>query len=596
MYNLNKVGGLHLVSSRVPQGIVIMLNRNIESLENSFSTGESFADLFEQSVQDGKKEGTIVKGEIIAIENDCAVIDIGLKTEGRVALREFAVNGVTPTLVVGDQVEVFLERIENRNGRTILSREKALREESWNALERALDAGAHVLGTIFGKVKGGFTVDIGGVVAFLPGSQVDIRPIKDIGPLMGIQQPFQILKMDRKQDNIVVSRRAILEESRVEARNELLAQIEEGQVLDGVVKNITDYGAFIDLGSVDGLLHVTDISWSRISHPSEVLSLGQDIKVQVIKYNLETKRISLGMKQLESNPWEGIDGRYPKGTRFTGKVSNITDYGAFVELEPGIEGLVHVSEISWTKGNIHPKKLLSVGQEVSFIILDIDAAKHRISLGMKQCEDNPWENFANANPVGSVVEGEVKNIVDFGLFVGFDKGIDGLVHVSDLTWNEDALEELKTFKKDDKVQVTVLAIDVPKERISLGIKQLTSNPFEGAMSDLKKGSAVTCTVTAVKEDGLEVSVRDGLTSFIKKNDLSNDRLEQRAERFAVGDRVDAKVISMDKNNHKVTLSIKALEVEEQKKAIAEYGSTDSGASLGDILGAALNKAEDSNRN
>lgn len=572
-----------------------MSNRVIAKVEDNFSTGESFADLFEQSVQGGKKEGTIVKGEIIAIENESAIIDIGLKTEGRVLLREFAVNGVIPTLSVGDQVEVYLERIENRNGRTILSREKALREESWNALERALESGAHVMGTLFGKVKGGFTVDIGGVVAFLPGSQVDIRPVKDITPLMGIQQPFQILKMDRKQDNIVVSRRAILEESRVEARNELLSQIVEGQVLEGVVKNITDYGAFIDLGSVDGLLHVTDISWSRISHPSEVLSLGQTVKVQVIKYNADTKRISLGMKQLESNPWEGIEQRYPRGAKFTGKVSNITDYGAFIELEPGIEGLVHVSEISWTKGNVHPKKLLSVGQEVSFIVLDIDAAKHRISLGMKQCDDNPWENFANAHPVGTILEGEVKNIVDFGLFVGFDNGIDGLVHVSDLSWSEDATEELKGYKKDDKLRVIVLGIDVSKERISLGVKQLTDNPFEGAMADLKKGNAVTCTVVAVKEDGIDVSVRDGLTTFIKKADLSNDRIEQRADRFAVGDRVDAKIISVDKNSHKISLSIKALEVEEQKKAIAEYGSTDSGASLGDILGAALNKAEDSAR-
>jgi small subunit ribosomal protein S1 len=570
--------------------------RNVAKTEGNYSTGENFADLFAESVKEEKKEGTVVTGEIIAIEHDVAVIDIGLKTEGRVPLKEFATNGIQHELKVGDTVEILLERIESRNGKTVLSREKALREASWNVLEQALEKGTNVDGVIFGKVKGGFTVDIGGVVAFLPGSQVDIRPIKDIGPLMGIKQPFQILKMDRKQDNIVVSRRAILEESRVEARNELLSQIVEGQVLEGVVKNITDYGAFIDLGSVDGLLHVTDISWSRISHPSEMLSLGQTIQVQVIKYNTDTKRISLGMKQLESNPWQGIEDRYPKGARFTGKVTNITDYGAFIELEPGIEGLVHVSEISWTKSNVHPRKLLSTSQEVEFVILDIDASKHRISLGMKQCEENPWEIFAAQNPVGTVLEGEVKNVVEFGLFVGFDNGIDGLVHVSDLSWKEDALDELKQFKKDDKLQVVILSIDVPKERISLGVKQLTNNPFETAASDLKKGSNVTCTVTAVKDDGIEVSVGEGLTGFIKKADLSFDRVEQRTERFAVGDRVDARVTALDKTNQKISLSIKSLEADEQKKAIAEYGSTDSGASLGDILGAAMNKAEKAAKN
>jgi len=566
--------------------------RNVAKVDDSFSTGENFADLFEQSIQVEKKEGSVVQGEIIAIEHDVAVIDIGLKTEGRVPLKEFATNGVIPELKVGDTVEILLERIESRNGKTVLSREKALREASWNVLEKALEKGTNVEGVIFGKVKGGFTVDIGGVVAFLPGSQVDIRPIKDIGPLMGIRQPFQILKMDRKQDNIVVSRRAILEESRVEARNELLAQIVEGQVLEGVVKNITDYGAFIDLGSVDGLLHVTDISWSRISHPSEMLSLGQTIQVQVIKYNAETKRISLGMKQLESNPWQGIEARYPKGARFKGKVTNITDYGAFIELEPGIEGLVHVSEISWTKNNVHPRKLLSTSQEVEFVVLDIDASKHRISLGMKQCEENPWELFAAKYPVGTVLDGEVKNIVEFGLFVGFDNGIDGLVHVSDLSWKEeDALNQLKQLKKDDKLTVVILSIDVPKERISLGVKQLTDNPFEADTADIKKGSTVTCTVTAVKEDSIEVSVGHNLMATIKKNDLSAERSEQRPERFAVGDRVDARVTTFDKTSQKISLSIKALEVDEQKKAIAEYGSTDSGASLGDILGAAMTKAE-----
>ena len=472
-----------------------------------------------------------------------------------------------------------------------LSREKALREKSWAKLEKLYGKEQNVDGVIFGKVKGGFTVDLEGVVAFLPGSQVDIRPVKDISPLMGITQPFQILKMDRKQGNIVVSRRAILEESRAEARNELLSQISEGMVLEGVVKNITDYGAFIDLGSVDGLLHVTDISWGRISHPSEVLSLGQTIKVQVIKFNEETKRISLGMKQLEENPWEGIEERYPVNKKVKGRVTNITDYGAFVELESGIEGLVHVSEISWAKNNVHPRKLLSTSQEVEVMILDIDPSKHRISLGMKQCDENPWQNFGEKYPVNSIIKGTIKNIVEFGLFIGLeDDGVDGLVHVSDVTWDDNPEAVLETFQKDQVIDVKVLGIDIEKERISLGIKQLEDDPFESSIGKYKKGTTVTCEVVDVNNDGIEVDLGDDIKSFIKKSDLSRERVEQRPERFAVGDRVDAKVVSIEKSNRKVTLSIKALEIDEQKKAIAEYGSTDSGASLGDILGAALGKA------
>jgi len=562
------------------------------SIEDSpFTTNENFAALFEKSHAQEKREGTVVTGEITAFENDMAVIDIGLKAEGRVPLREFAINGQEPTLNIGDKVEVFLDKIESRTGKTLLSREKALREVSWDVLEKAMTSGAFVDGMIVGKVKGGFTVDISGIVAFLPGSQVDIRPIKDIGPLMHIMQPFQILKIDRRQGNIVVSRRAILEESRSEARNELLSQITEGQVMNGTVKNITDYGAFIDLGSIDGLLHVTDISWRRINHPSEVLQVGQTVSVMVIKYNAETKRVSLGMKQLDSNPWENIEQRYPKGSRFKGQITNITDYGVFIELEPGIEGLVHVSEISWSKTNVHPKKLVSVGQEVDFVVLDIDPSKHRISLGMKQCSDNPWQKFADTHPVNSIVEGEVKNIVEFGLFLGFEDNIDGLVHISDLTWGEDGEELLKAFQKDAKVKAKVLMIDVDKERISLGIKQLQDNPAEGAVSALKKGSAVTVVVSAVRDDGIEVTVSDGVTAFIKRGDLASDRSEQRPERFAVGDRVDAKITTVDKATHKVTVSIKALEVDDHKRAIAEYGSADSGASLGDILGAALHEAE-----
>jgi small subunit ribosomal protein S1 len=560
--------------------------------ESTFSTGESFAALFTQSVGAQQKEGSVITGEITSIEHDTVVVDVGSKSEGRIPLREFAVLGQIPTLNVGDKVEVFLERIENRNGRTILSREKALREESWNQFEKALDTATNVEGIIFGKVKGGFTVDLSGVIAFLPGSQVDIKPVKDITHLMHKPQLFQILKIDRKQGNIVVSRRSILEESRMEARNQLLSGIKEGQELEGVVKNITDYGAFIELepGIVDGLLHVTDISWSRISHPSEILSIGQVIQVQVIKYNQETKRISLGMKQLGKNPWQGIEERYAKGSKLNGKITNITDYGAFIELEPGIEGLVHVSEISWSKNNFHPKKLLTLGQEVDFVILDVDANKHRISLGIKQCTQNPWQSFADKNQINSIVSGEIKNIVDFGLFVGFENNIDGLVHVSDLGWNEDNTELLANYKKDDVITVKVLSVDVDKERISLGVKQLTDAP-EDHISEIKKNSVITCVVTEIREDGIEVSPAEGVTCFIKKADLSNDRQEQRVERFAPGDRIDAKVVSIDKNK-KLNLSIKALEVEEQKKAIAEFGSTDSGASLGDILGAALNKSQE----
>ncbi len=559
-----------------------------------FSTGENFSELFESYVKsDEKNEGTVIKGIIAAIENDdIVVIDVGLKSEGRVPLKEFSQNGKIPELRVGDEVEVYLEKLENRHGEAIISREKALREESWARLERACAKGERVDGVIFGRVKGGFTVDIDGAVAFLPGSQVDIRPVRDVGPLMSITQPFMILKMDRKRGNIVVSRRAIMEESRVEARNELLGKINEGQILDGVVKNITDYGAFIDMGGIDGLLHVTDISWRRINHPSEVLHIGQSIKVMVTKFDQESKRISLGIKQLEKNPWEGVASKFSVGQRFTGTVTNITDYGAFVELEKGIEGLVHVSEMSWTKKNTHPSKIISSSQQVEVMVLDIDPVKHRISLGMKQCEDNPWANFANKFPIGTVLEGTIRNITDFGLFIGLDGDIDGLVHHSDISWSETGEAVIKNYKKGDTVKAKVLAIDPEKERISLGIKQLTENTAGDALDGLQKGDVVTCVVTAIQESGIEVKLNDSVTVFIKKSDLSRDRQEQRPDRFAVGDRVDAKITNVDKAAHKVTVSIKALEADEQKRAIEEYGSADSGASLGDILGAALSDASE----
>ncbi|MGB9151635.1 MAG: 30S ribosomal protein S1 [Alphaproteobacteria bacterium] len=556
---------------------------------------DSFAAMLEQSFgKTGSLEGKVVKGLITAIDGDSAIIDVGLKSEGRVPLREFALGGMPAELKVGDTVEVFLERMEGRDGEASLSREKAKREESWVVLQQSFDKQAHVTGIIFGRVKGGFTVDLNGATAFLPGSQVDIRPVRDVTPLMGTPQPFQILKMDRARGNIVVSRRAVLEESRAEARGELVANLKEGQILQGVVKNITDYGAFVDLGGVDGLLHVTDIAWKRINHPSEVLQIGQPVNVQVIRFNAETQRISLGMKQLESDPWEGVVAKYPVGLKMKGRVTNITDYGAFVELEPGIEGLVHVSEMSWTKKNVHPGKIVSQSQEVEVIVLDIDMQKRRISLGIKQCMENPWTQFRAANTIGSTLSGEIRNITEFGLFVGLPGDIDGMVHMSDLSWDLAGEEAIKNYQKGQTVEVKVLDIDSEKERISLGIKQLSSDPFEGVSVNFKKGDVVTCTVSAVQENGIEVTLGDaagGFTGFIKRGDLARDRSEQRADRFAVGEKVDAKITSIEKGSRKVGLSIKAREVEEEKKAMDEYGSSDSGASLGDILGAAIKKAQ-----
>ncbi|TDQ82140.1 SSU ribosomal protein S1P [Dongia mobilis] len=553
---------------------------------------ESFAALLDESLGAAQGlEGSVLSGTVVSIEGEFALVDVGLKSEGRVALREFSGPAGKAELKVGDVVEVYLERMEDKNGEAVLSREKAKREEAWTALEKQFKDNQRVTGVIFGRVKGGFTVDLNGAVAFLPGSQVDIRPVRDVGPLMGTPQPFQILKMDRARGNIVVSRRAVLEESRAEARSELVANLKEGQVLQGVVKNITDYGAFVDLGGVDGLLHVTDIAWRRINHPSEALHIGQTVNVQVVRFNPETQRISLGMKQLESDPWEGVAAKYPVGAKLKGRVTNITDYGAFVELEPGIEGLVHVSEMSWTKKNVHPGKIVSTSQEVEVMVLDVDPTKRRISLGLKQCMDNPWSSFIDKHPVGSELEGEIKNITEFGLFVGLPGDIDGMVHLSDLDWDRSGEEAVQDYKKGQMVKVKLLDVDVEKERISLGIKQLTKDNFAEAAGSLKKGEVVTCTVSAITDGGLEVTVGDGVPGFIKKADLARERAEQRPDRFAVGEKVDAKITQVDAKTRKLTLSIKAREVEEDKQAMAEFGSSDSGASLGDILGAALSKAK-----
>jgi small subunit ribosomal protein S1 len=557
-------------------------------------THEEFAALLAESLsKEDVLEGSVVKGKVVGIEKDVAVIDVGLKMEGRVAVREFSTPGNPVELKVGDVVEVYLERVENALGEAVLSREKARREESWTRLEKQFEKGEKVSGVIFNKVKGGFTVDLDGAVAFLPGSQVDVRPVRDIGPLMHQPHPFQILKMDRRRGNIVVSRRSVLEETRAEQRADIVARLAEGQVIEGLVKNITDYGAFIDLGGIDGLLHVTDMAWRRVNHPSEILNVGDTVKVQIIRINTETQRISLGMKQLQDDPWQSIETKYPVGQRVQGTVTNIADYGAFVELEPGVEGLIHVSEMSWTKKNIHPGKIVSTTQQVEVQVLEVDPNKRRISLGLKQTQDNPWEAFISVHPKGSTVEGPIRNITEFGLFIGLEGGVDGMVHLSDLDWTKSGDEVIKDYKKGDTVKAAVLDVDSQKERISLGIKQLAGDPID-ALGRYKKGDIVTCEVIAVQENGIEVKVGDGeITAFVKRSDLSRDRSEQRPDRFNVGDKVDAAVMGIDKAARRLSVSVKSLEITEEKKVVAQYGSSDSGASLGDIFKAAIKKRETS---
>jgi len=548
---------------------------------------EEFEALLNESFEiDTPQEGSVVKGKVIAVEAGQAIIDVGYKMEGRVDLKEFANPGEAPEVAVGDEVEVYLRTVENARGEAVLSREMARREEAWDRLEKAYGAEERVEGAIFGRVKGGFTVDLGGAVAFLPGSQVDVRPVRDAGPLMGLKQPFQILKMDRRRGNIVVSRRAILEESRAEQRAEVIGNLAEGQAVDGVVKNITEYGAFVDLGGVDGLLHVTDMAWRRVNDPREVLSIGETIKVQVIKINKDTHRISLGMKQLQEDPWNLVEAKYPLESNHTGRVTNITDYGAFVDLEPGVEGLVHVSEMSWTKKNVHPGKIVSTSQEVEVMVLEIDSAKRRVSLGLKQTMRNPWEVFAETHPEGTQVEGEVKNITEFGLFVGLPGDIDGMVHLSDLTWEGRGEDVIGDYRKGDMVNAVVSEVHVEKERISLSIKAADGDPFAEAVGGVKRGSIITVEVTKIEEGGIEVAY-EGMTSFIRRSDLSRDRAEQRPERFGVGDKVDVRVTNVDNKSRRLGLSIKAREIAEEKEAVEQYGSSDSGASLGDILGAAL---------
>ena len=555
------------------------------------ATMEEFEALLNESFEiDTPAEGAVVTGKVIAIEAGQAIIDVGYKMEGRIDLKEFANPGEAPEIAVGDEVEVYLRNVENARGEAVLSREMARREAAWDRLEKAYAAEERVDGAIFGRVKGGFTVDLGGAVAFLPGSQVDVRPVRDAGPLMGLKQPFQILKMDRRRGNIVVSRRAILEESRAEQRAEVIGKLGEGDIVDGVVKNITEYGAFVDLGGVDGLLHVTDMAWRRVNDPKEVLTIGETVKVQVIKVNKDTHRISLGMKQLLDDPWDSVEAKFPLESVHIGRVTNITDYGAFVELEPGVEGLVHVSEMSWTKKNVHPGKIVSTSQEVEVMVLEIDSSKRRVSLGLKQTMRNPWEVFAETHPVGTAVEGEIKNITEFGLFIGLDNDIDGMVHLSDLTWEGRGEDVIGDYGKGDMVKAVVAEVDVEKERISLSIKAVDGDPFADAVGGVKRGSVITVVVTSVEEGGLEVEY-EGMKSFIRRSDLSRDRGDQRPDRFSVGDKIDVRVTNIDAKTRKLGLSIKAREIAEEKEAVEQYGSSDSGASLGDILGAALNKDE-----
>ena len=554
-------------------------------------TRDDFANLLNETLggEDEGFEGRVVKGTVVGIENDLAVIDVGLKSEGRVSLREFAAPGQKAEIKIGDEVEVYVDRVENAQGEAMLSRDRARREAAWDKLESEFGEEKRVEGVIFGRVKGGFTVDLGGAVAFLPGSQVDIRPVRDVTPLMDIPQPFQILKMDRRRGNIVVSRRAVLEETRAEQRTGLIQNLTEGAVIEGVVKNITDYGAFVDLGGIDGLLHVTDMSYKRINHPSEVINIGDTVKVQIVRINRDTQRISLGMKQLESDPWEGASAKYPIGAKLNGRVTNITEYGAFVELEAGIEGLVHVSEMSWTKKNVHPGKIVSTSQEVEVLVLEVDEEKRRISLGLKQAQSNPWGDFAEKHPVGSEVEGEVKNATEFGLFIGLDGDVDGMVHMSDIAWGISGEDALALHRKGEMVKAIVLDVDAEKERISLGMKQLEKGApaVGGSGAGPKKNEVVTVTVLEVRDGGLEVQAgEDGATGFVKRSDLGRDRDEQRPERFQVGQKLDAMVIGFDRSK-KPNFSIKAMQIAEEKNAVAQYGSTDSGASLGDILGEAL---------
>tara|TARA_B100000700_G_scaffold161578_2_gene178942 strand:- start:144 stop:1874 length:1731 start_codon:yes stop_codon:yes gene_type:complete len=560
---------------------------NLTETQQDNATKE-FAKLLEESFELSQiNEGKIVKGTVVSIESDIVIIDVGLKTEGRIAINEFVSHGGSHDLEVGSEVDVYLERIENALGDAVLSRDKAKREENWVKLEENQKNNVIVEGLINGKVRGGFTVDINGTQAFLPGSQVDLRPIKDIRPLMNRLQSFHILKMDKKRGNIVVSRKSVLSNNNSLDKSEILKNLNEGQDVEGIVKNITDYGAFVDLGGVDGLLHVTDISWKRINKPSEAINIGDKVKVKILKISKDDMKISLGMKQLMDDPWVDSEAKYIIGNKYKGVVTNMADYGAFVEVEGGLEGLVHVSEMSWVSKIQKPDQYVSIGDEVEVMVLEIDVEKKRLSLGIKQCVDNPWENFAQKNPVGTVLKGKIQNITDFGIFVQVEEGLDGLVHLSDIDWKVPGEVAIKEYLVDQEIEAQILDFEIEKERISLGIKQLVDDPIGDV--DLKKGSIVTCSVVNVGKGGIDVEIGQGFPAFIKRNELSMDKSEQDPNRFEVGQKVDAKIINFDKKTRRVVLSIKSLQISDEKEAIKQYGSKDSGASLGDILGEAFDK-------
>ncbi|WP_454258253.1 30S ribosomal protein S1 [Pseudoxanthomonas mexicana] len=554
---------------------------------------ESFAELFEQSqTQLAKlKPGAIVTGVVVEVRNDVVVINAGLKSEGIVPIEQFRNDAGEIDVGVGDEVKVALDSIENGFGETVLSREKAKRAMVWDELEQALEKNETITGRISGKVKGGFTVDIKDVRAFLPGSLVDVRPVRDPGYLEGKELEFKLIKLDRKRNNVVVSRRAVVESEHSEEREQLMDKLQEGVVLKGVVKNLTDYGAFVDLGGIDGLLHITDMAWKRVRHPSEVVEVGQELDVRVLKYDRERNRVSLGLKQLGEDPWDNIARRYPANSRVFGKVSNVTDYGAFVEIEPGVEGLVHVSEMDWTNKNVNPSKVVQVGDEVEVMVLDVDEERRRISLGMKQVAANPWETFAATHKKNDKVSGQIKSITDFGIFIGLDGGIDGLIHLSDISWNTTGEDIVRNFKKGDTLEAVVLAVDPERERISLGVKQLEQDPFGQYMAAHPKGSKVEGTVKEVDAKGATIELADGIEGYVMARDISHDRVDEASQHLKVGDKVEAKFIGMDRKGRTLQLSIKAKDEAETAEALAEYNKSAAEAAAGTTSLGALLRAQ-----
>jgi small subunit ribosomal protein S1 len=546
---------------------------------------ESFADLFEESLNSTPMQpGKIVTGTVVNVGADVVMVNAGLKSEGAIPVSEFLNEKGEIAVSVGDLVDVSLESLEDGFGATQLSREKAKAAEAWIKLEHAFEANETVIGLISGKVKGGFTVELENIRAFLPGSLVDVRPLRDTSHLEGKELEFKLIKLDRPRNNIVVSRRAILEKENSAEREALLETLEEGKTVKGIVKNLTDYGAFVDLGGIDGLLHITDMAWKRVKHPSEVVAIGDEIDVQVLKFDKDRERVSLGLKQMGEDPWADIARRYPNSTRIHGKVTNIADYGCFVEIEDGVEGLVHMSEMDWTNKNVHPSKLVSLGDEVEVMVLDIDAERRRISLGIKQCQTNPWEEFAMTHNKGDKVSGAIKSITDFGIFIGLDGGIDGLIHLSDITWEEDNDEVVRDFKKGDEVEAVVLAIDPERERISLGIKQLEDDPFSAYLADHPRGSIVTGTVSAVDARGATIELAEGVEGYIRVADIARERVEDASKVLAVGDEVEAKFTGMSRKDRTLTLSIRAKDDQEESEAVKEYSNVSaSNTTLGDLL-------------